>query len=50
MRIGAPWMIDFPRYVWVRREGVCYEAYATNHELGQYKGYPMPQVDIPEWL
>ena len=48
--IGAPWMIDFPRYVWVREGDVCYEAYATNHVLGQYKGYPMRPHEIPEWL
>ena len=48
--IGAPWMIDFPRYVWVRKGDVCYEAYATNHQLGQYKGYPMHSDEIPGWL
>lgn len=48
--IGAPWMIDFPRYVWVRRDDVCYEAYATNHELGQYKGYPLKPDEVPDWL
>lgn len=48
--IGAPWMIDFPRYVWVRRGSLCYEAYATNHQLGQYKGYPMKPHEIPKWL
>lgn len=48
--IGPPWKINFPRYAWVRRGDVCYEAYATNHELGQYKGYPMRPDEIPDWL
>lgn len=48
--IGAPWKIDFPRYVWVRQGDVCYEAYATNHQLGQYKGYPLDPNEVPDWL
>jgi hypothetical protein len=48
--IGAPWIIDFPRYVWVRKGDVCYEGYATNHQLGQYKGYPLRPHEIPDWL
>ncbi len=28
--VGPPWEGDFPRYVWHRREGVCYEGRLVN--------------------
>ena len=52
--VGAPWetgeVNTYPRYVWTRRDGVCYEARLTNAGLGQYKGYPLNADEAPEWL
>jgi hypothetical protein len=50
-QIGAPWEIDFPRYVWVQAEGKWYEARLTNPVLGQYKGYALGEDDdLPPWM
>lgn len=48
--IGAPWSVNFPRYVWVRREGECYEGHLTNPEQGWYNGYALQPEQVPDWL
>ncbi len=47
-RIGEPWDGDFPRYVWHRAEGVCYEARLVNAGLGEYKGWPLDEAECPD--
>jgi hypothetical protein len=37
----------FPRYVWGELDGRVYEARLVNHELGQYKGYPIESEEFP---
>jgi hypothetical protein len=46
--VGGPWEGHFPRYVWHRREGVCYEGRLVNREAGEYKGYPLADAESPE--
>lgn len=41
---------DFPRYVWVRREGIVYEARLVNRELGHYKGYALSESEWPQGI
>jgi hypothetical protein len=41
---------DFPRYIWARVDGRCYEARLSNSALGQYKGYPIQDFEAPRWL
>ena len=41
---------DFPRYIWARIDGRCYEARLSNSGLGQYKGYPIQNFEAPRWL
>lgn len=40
----------FPRYAWYVAEGQWYEARLTNQGLGQYKGYPVQETDVPRAL
>ncbi|MGI8803736.1 MAG: hypothetical protein ACR2KV_16485 [Solirubrobacteraceae bacterium] len=44
--VGAPWEGLFPRYVWHRVQGVCYEGRLVNREAGEYKG---DEVEISEF-
>lgn len=48
--IGAPWEGDYPRYAWVRNEHGCFEARLTNRGQGTYKGYPLSDDEIPDWM
>ncbi len=41
---------EFPRYIWTRVEGRVYEARLSNAGLGQYKGYPIHDFEVPGWL
>jgi hypothetical protein len=43
--IGAPWEVDYPRYVWARMNGTWYEARLVNPVLGEYKGYALTAED-----
>jgi len=47
---GALWEGDFPRYVWLVKDGTCYEGRLVNQELGEYKGYPLANGERPEWI
>ena len=38
----------FPKYVWGTLDGQLYEARLVNHELGQYKAYPIGVNELPE--
>jgi hypothetical protein len=38
----------FPKYVWGALDGLIYEARLVNHELGQYKGYPIDVDELPD--
>jgi hypothetical protein len=46
-RIGE-FLGRFPNYVWGRLDGRLYEARLVNHELGQYKAYPIELEELPE--
>lgn len=41
---------DFPRYVWIRKDGQVYESRLSNSGLGEYKGYPILDHEAPRWL
>ena len=41
---------NFPRYVWYRVDGLCFEGRLTNQTLGEYKGYPIQVEEWPEAL
>jgi hypothetical protein len=43
--VGAPWLGDFPRYVWHQVDDVWWEAYLVNSGLGQYKGWALAHDD-----
>jgi hypothetical protein len=45
--VGRLWEGDFPRYVWYKDGNVVYEGRLINHELGEYKGYPLEQNEWP---
>jgi hypothetical protein len=45
--VGAPWEGDFPRYIWVRQDGVCYEGRLVNRGQGTYKGYEISEDRWP---
>lgn len=47
-KTGAPWEGEFPRYAWVEREGVWYEARLVNRTAGTYKGYPLLAAERPD--
>lgn len=49
-QIGAPWEKDYPRYVWLRVDGECYEARLVNAVQGQYKGYALSAEQTPDWV
>lgn len=49
-QVAAPWEGDFPRYVWVSRDGSWYEARLVNREQGTYKGWEIPEDELPEGL
>jgi hypothetical protein len=38
----------FPKYAWGLLDGQLYEARVVNHELGQYKGYPISAGEAPD--
>ncbi len=44
--VGAPLEGEFPRYIWVHRDDIWYEARLTNAELGEYKGYGLDPSEI----
>lgn len=47
-QVGAPWEGLFPRYVWYRVEGACYEGRLVNRGAGEYKGYEVETSEFPE--
>jgi hypothetical protein len=46
--VGAPWEGDFPRYAWIRRDGVLFEGRLVNSEAGWYKGYQLLESQVPD--
>lgn len=48
--VGAPWEGCFPRYVWGQLDGQYYEARLVNKELGEYKGYPLDEDEMPRGI
>lgn len=48
--VGAPWEGEFPRYVWARVDGTCYEARLVNRGTGSYKGWAVDVSEFPEAL
>lgn len=45
---GAPWEGEFPRYAWIERDEVWYEARLVNRAAGTYKGYPLLAAERPD--
>jgi hypothetical protein len=41
---------DFPRYVWHQEGNQWFEGRLTNRTLGEYKGYPIDQEELPAQL
>jgi hypothetical protein len=49
-QFGAQWDGEFPRYVWVSHGSKWYEGRLVNRGLGEYKGYPLRDEEIPRGL
>lgn len=48
--IGGPIEGRFPRYVWRRDNDRWFAGRLTNQTLGQYKGYPITEDEVPPEL
>jgi len=48
--VGDSWNSDFPRYVWMLRNGRCFEARLVNKEQGTYKGYELDPAQWPQGI
>lgn len=49
-QVSSKWDGEFPRNVWLKKDGVVYEARLVNRENGEYKGWPLEDFEIPEGL
>jgi hypothetical protein len=49
-QVSSRWDGDFPRNVWIRKEGVVYEGRLVNQGTGAYKGWPLEEFEVPEEL
>jgi hypothetical protein len=49
-RVGAPWELHYPRYVWTKQEGIWYEGRLTNAVQGHYKGYALGPSELEDWM
>jgi hypothetical protein len=49
-QIGAPWEVDFPRYVWLEIDSVWYEGRLVNPVQGWYKGYALRDEELEDWM
>lgn len=45
--VSVDWIGDCPKYVWTRIQGFPYVARLTNQERGEYKGWPIAEVELP---
>lgn len=48
--MSSKWDGDFPRNIWLKQDGVVYEARLVNQGNGGYKGWPLEDFEIPEEL
>jgi len=48
--VGGPWDGEFPRYVWRRVDGICYEGRLVNRDAGTYKGYSLREYEAPQGI
>lgn len=48
--IAGPVESGLPRYVWHREETFVFQGRLTNSGLGQYKGWPVEESELPDWL
>ena len=48
--IAGPVESGLPRYVWHREETCVFQGRLTNSGLGQYKGWPVEESELPDWL
>lgn len=46
----GPIEAGFPRYVFARRQNKWLQARLTNPQLGQYKGWPVEEFEVPKQL
>jgi hypothetical protein len=44
---GSLWEGGFPRDVWCRDGDQCYQARLMNKVLGEYKGWPISEQELP---
>jgi hypothetical protein len=49
-QVSNKWEGDFPRNVWLRRDGIVYEARLVNQGDGGYKGWQLKEHEYPEGL
>ena len=47
---GTPKLGIYPRHVWCHEEGQWFEGRLTNQGLGEYKGWPVTEEEVPLWV
>jgi len=47
---GAPAENGWPRHLWHRDGEQWYEGRLTNQGLGEYKGWPVDEAEVPRWV
>jgi hypothetical protein len=47
-QVSSYWEGDFPRYCWLCKDGVVYEARLVNQSQGGYKGYALRPIEYPK--
>ncbi len=49
-RVAGPLESGFPRYAWVFQQEQWFQARLTNATHGEYKGWPVDEEEVPDWL
>ena len=47
-QVGIMWEGNYPRNIWLKKDGVVFEARLVNKGNGGYKGWPLEDFEIPE--
>ena len=47
---GGFWESGYPRYVWYKERGTCFEGRLVNRGDGSYKGYQLGKDEWPDGI